>query len=152
MAMDIFAGSHIKAFVGTNGTTVATDFKEIPELSSFVAGSTESTVISVVTYNQSFNRTLLGTQSIPNIDLSVNLLPDNEVHQLLQQHAKDQTRVQVKIEIYENVTMTTGFYDVYRTFVSTTTVAGSKDEVVTMTFTLAIDGAPLESGLLPKGE
>lgn len=150
MAMDIFSGSHIKAFVGTNSTTVATDWKEIPELASFVAGSTESTVIDVITYNQSFNRKLLGTQSIPNIDLQVNLLPDDEVHQLLKQHAADQTRIQVKIEVYENGTMTTGFMDVFRAFVSTTSIEGSKDEVVKCTFSLAIDGAPLKSSILPE--
>ena len=48
--------------------------------------------------------------------------------------------------------MTTGFYETYRAFVSTATTEGSKDEVVKATFTLAIDGAPLEEGLLPKGE
>lgn len=152
MAMDIFAGSHIKAFIGTNGTTVATDFKEIPELASFVMGSKESTVIDVVTYNQSYNRKLLGTQQIANIDLQVNILPDNEVHQLLQTHANDQTRCQIRLEAYENATMTTGFYETYRVFVSTQTVEGSKDEVVKVTFTLAVDGAPIEEGLLPKGE
>ncbi|MGX5091035.1 hypothetical protein ACWKXX_07680 [Enterobacter sp. UPMP2061] len=152
MAMDIFAGSHIRAFIGTNGATVATDFKEIPELASFVMGSKESTVIDVVTYNQSYNRKLLGTQSIANIDLQVNLLPDNEVHQLLQSHFTDQTRCQIRLEAYENGTMTTGFYETYRAFVSTATTEGSKDEVVKATFTLAIDGAPLEEGLLPKGE
>lgn len=150
MAMDIFAGSHIKVYVAENSTTVATAFQEVPEVASFVVGSTESTVIDVVTYNQKFNRKLLGTQSIPNIDLQVNLLPDNAVHELLKTHAEDQTRIQVKIEVYEDGTMTTGFYDVYRTFISTRTIAGSKDEVVTATFTLAVDGAPLESGLLPK--
>lgn len=150
MAMDIFAGAHIKAFLAPNSATTATTWTEIPELASFAVGSMESTVIDVVTYNQLFNRKLLGTQSIPNIDLEVNLLPDDETHQKLQQHMKDQTRCQVKIEVYENGTMTTGFFDVYRAFVSTASISGSKDEVVKCTFTLAVDGAPLDSGLLPK--
>ena len=148
MAMDIFAGSHIKVYVAENTTAVATNFQEVPEVASFAVGSVESTVIDVVTYNQKYNRKLLGTQAIPNIELMVNLLADNAIHEKLKQHAEDQTRVQIKIEVYEDGTFTTGFFDVYRAFISTRTIAGSKDEVVTATFTLAVDGAPLDSGIL----
>ncbi|WP_169308621.1 hypothetical protein [Raoultella planticola] len=43
-----------------------------------------------------------------------------------------------------------GFYVIYTAFVSSTTIAGDKDEVVTKAFTLAVDGGAVESGLLPK--
>ncbi|HAV1973399.1 TPA: hypothetical protein JG946_003759 [Enterobacter hormaechei subsp. steigerwaltii] len=149
--MDIFAGTYIRTYIGTNlPAATATDFKEIPELASFVAGSIESTVIDVPVYNQNFNRKLLGSQQIPNIDLQVNILPDNETHQLLKEYAKNKKRCQLKIEIFEDSTMTTGYYEIYRAFISTSSTEGSKDEVVKTTFTFAVDGGPVDEGLLPK--
>lgn len=149
MAMDIFAGANLKVEVGTAGTTLATDFVEVPEVGAFTTSGFESTVIDVVTFNSAFNRKLLGTKSIPNIELTVNYLPDNAVHQKLEQLADDQKRCQVRLSYYEDATHTTGFYVVYTCFVSSTTIAGDKDTQVTKTFTLAVDGGALQSGILP---
>ncbi|EMN5860202.1 hypothetical protein RJ495_005097 [Pluralibacter gergoviae] len=150
MAMDIMAGSHIKVYIGDNTAAVATTFAEISEIGAFVAGSVTSNVIDVVEYNQLYNRKLLGSQAIENIDLKVYYKADDVQHKKLVDLVKSQTRCQIKIEIYENGTFTTGFYDIYRCFVSTFTVEGDKEEVVSATFTLAVDGAPLQSGLLPS--
>lgn len=150
MAMDIMAGSHIKVYLADNTAAVATTFAEISEIGAFVAGSVTSNVIDVVEYNQLYNRKLLGSQSIENIDLKVYYKADDVQHKKLVDLVKSQTRCQIKIEIYENGTFTTGFYDIYRCFVSTFTVEGDKESVISATFTLAVDGAPLQSGLLPS--
>jgi len=150
MAMDIFSGANLKVEVGTAGTVLATDFKEVPEVGTFTTSGFESTVIDVVTFNSAYNRKLLGTKSIPDIELQVNYLPDDEVHQLLEQLADEQKRCQVRISYYEDATHTTGVYIVYTCFVSSTTVAGDKDAVVTKSFNLAVDGAAIKSGLLPE--
>ena len=91
-------------------------------------------------------------ESIPDIELTVNYLPDDEVHQQLETLADEQKRCQVKIEYFTDASHDEGFYVVYTAFVSSTTIAGDKDEVVTKAFTLAVDGGALESGLLPKEE
>lgn len=152
MAFSIMTGANLKVELGTytaGSSTPAIDFKEIPEVASFATSGFESTVIDVVTYNSAYNRKLLGTKSIPDIELSVNYLADNVVHQQLEQLADDQVRTQVKITYYENATRTTGFFVIYNAFVSANLIAGSKDEVVTKAFTLAVDGGPLTSGVNP---
>lgn len=149
MSFDIFSGANLKVEVGTAGTVLATDFEIVPEVNTFTTSGFESTVISVKTFNSAYDRKLLGTKSIPDISLAVNYLADNEVHQKLEQLADDQKRCQIRLSYYEDATHTTGFYVVYTCFVSTTTIGGDKDEVVSKTFTLAVDGAPVKSGLLP---
>ncbi len=82
--MNIFAGTYLKVEVSpTAGSTVATDFKEVPEVADFTVSGLESTVIDVVTYNSKWNRTLLGTMKVPNIELKVNNLQDDEVQEQL---------------------------------------------------------------------
>lgn len=149
MAMDIFSGSNLKVEVGTAGTVLATDFVEVPEVGTFTTSGFESTVIDVVTFNSAYNRKLLGTKSIPDIELTVNYLADNAVHQKLEQLADEQKRCQIRLSYYEDATHTTGFYVVYTCFVSSTSIAGDKDAVVTKAFNLAVDGGALQSGILP---
>nr|WP_287855301.1 phage tail tube protein [Klebsiella sp.] len=147
MAMDIFSGSNLKVSVGTVGATVATDFKEIPSIATFTTSGFESTVIDVVVFNSSYNRKLLGTKSIPDIELSVNWIPDNEVHQQMETIADAQSRCQVKIEYFTDSTHTSGYFVVYNAFVSTASVSGDKDEVIKKAFNLAVDGGPVDYGI-----
>lgn len=149
--MDIMSGANLKVEVGTSaGNVLATDFKEVPEVSSFTTSGFESVVIDVKTFNSAYNRKLLGTKSIPDIELSVNYLADNVVHQQLETLADEQKRCQIRLSYYSDATKTTGFYVVYTCFVSSTTIDGDKDEVVTKAFNLAVDGAAVESGTLPS--
>ncbi|HBR5712472.1 TPA: hypothetical protein M2P26_004468 [Klebsiella variicola] len=148
--MNIFAGTYLKVEVSaTSGSTVATDFEQVPEVADFTVSGLESTVIDVVTYNSKWNRTLLGTMKVPQIELKVNNLQDDEVQGKLSTWALGQKRFQIKISYFEDETFTDGFYVVYNVLPSTNTLAGSKDEVLTRTFTLVADGAPVKEGLLP---
>lgn len=148
--MDIFSGANITVEVGTAGSTLATDFKVVPEVAAFTTSGFESTVIDVVTFNSAFNRKLLGTKSTDAIDLTVNYIPDDVVHQLLESLADEQKRCQIRLSYYEDATKTTGFYVVYTAFISGSTIDGDKDKVVNKKFTLAIDGGSLANGVLPK--
>lgn len=150
MAMDIFSGANLQVEVGTNtdSTTPATDFEVIPEVNTFTTSGFESVVISVKTFNSAYDRKLLGTKSIPDISLAVNYLPDNAVHQKLEQLADQQARCQIKLSYFDDATKSEGFYVTYVCFVSSTTIGGDKDEVVTKTFTLAVDGEAVDSGLI----
>lgn len=150
--MDIFSGSNLKVELGTHTPgTVATDFVEVPEVNTFTTSGFESTVISVKTFNSAYDRKLLGTKSIPDISLAVNYLPDDVVHQKLEQLADDQKRCQVKLSYFTDATQSEGFYVVYTCFVSASTIGGDKDEAVTKTFTLAVD-SKVDSGLLTGTE
>ncbi|ENN8393446.1 MULTISPECIES: hypothetical protein [Serratia] len=150
MSFDIFSGANLKVeFSTTSGSTASTDYKVIPEVASFTTSGFESTVISVKTFNSSFDRKLLGTKSVPDIDLEVNWLPDDVTHMAMEKAADDQSRCQVRITYYEDATHTTGFFVVYNVFVSSTTVSGDKDEVVKKTFKLAVDQGSIASGSAP---
>ncbi|MGN5981521.1 hypothetical protein [Serratia liquefaciens] len=147
--MDIFSGANLKVEIGTAGTVVSTTFETVPEVATFTTSGFESAVIDVVTFNSAYNRKLLGTKSVPDIELTVNYLPDDEVHQKLETAADLQKRIQVRLSYYEDATHTTGFYVVYNCFVSSTTIAGDKDAVVTKKFNLAVDQGAVTSGVLP---
>lgn len=148
MALDIMSGANLKVSVGTAGTTLATDFKEVPEVAAFTTSGFESVVIDVVTFNSAFNRKILGSKSVPDIELSVNYLADDAVHKQLEKLADDQKRCQIRLDYYSDASHTTGFYVVYNCYVSSTTITGDKDAVITKAFTLAVDGGALESGVI----
>lgn len=144
--MDIFAGANLQVEVGTHtpGSKIeATDFKVIPEIGAFPTVGAENVVIDVVTYNNAYNRKLLGTKSVPDITLTVNYLPDNEVHQKLLELEEKQQRAQFRVTYYEDATRTSSYSVTYVAFVSSSVTAGDKDAVVTRDFVLAVDGGPL---------
>ncbi|GKX45268.1 phage tail protein [Pectobacterium carotovorum] len=148
MAMDIFAGANIKVELGTAGSTVSSTFEVIPEIGVFPTSGSESTVITVKSFNTTYDRKLLGSRQVPDITLSVSWLPDNAVHAKLLQASENQTRVQVRITYYENATNTTGYSVVYNGFISKDNVTGDKDQAVIREFTLAVDGKAVESKVL----
>lgn len=148
MAQDIFAGANLAVSIGTAGKTESATWTEVPEIATFATSGGTSTVIDVVTFNQIYNRKLLGSKAVPDISINVNWVPDNETHIKLIDVSDKQTRIQVKIEYFQDATRTTGYYVVYNAFVSADTTAGGKDEVVTKEFTLAIDGGPVVAALI----
>lgn len=148
MAFNIQSGANITASIGTAGTTESTTFTEIPELASFTTSGGTSTVIDVVTFNSPYNRKLLGTKSVADISITVNYIADNSVHQQLVAANEAQTRIQLKLEYFQDATKTTGFYVVYNGFVSGDQLAGDKDSVVTREFTFAVDGGPVATGII----
>ncbi|CAH6081978.1 TPA: hypothetical protein OT044_000452 [Citrobacter koseri] len=155
-AFDIFSGANLQVEVGTHtpgSTTPATDFVVIPEIAAFPTVGAENVVIDVVTYNNAYNRKLLGTKSVPDITLSVNYQPDNAVHQKLLQLEESQTRAQFKITYYENATHTNAYSITYVAFVSSSVTSGDKDEVVKRDFVLSVDGGPIATEIItPEGE
>ncbi|TAJ05818.1 hypothetical protein [Pectobacterium versatile] len=148
MTMSIFAGANIKVELGTAGDTVSSTFEVIPEIGVFPTSGSESTVLTVKSFNSTYDRKLLGSRQVPDITLSVNWLPDNAVHAKLLQASENQTRVQVRITYYENATNTTGYSCVYNGFISKDNVTGDKDQAVVREFTLAVDGKAVESKVL----
>ncbi|WP_419058922.1 hypothetical protein [Kluyvera georgiana] len=148
MAFDIFSGATLTVEIGTHtvgSTEVATDFVEIPEISAFPQIGLQSTVIDVVTYNSKYNRKLLGTASVPDLELTMNFIPDNEVQAKVLALADSQVRAQFRITYYMDETKTNSYSVTYVGFVSNTQSNGSKDEVVTRNITISIDGAPLKT-------
>lgn len=149
MAYNIQSGANIRASIGTAGDTASTTFTEITELASFTTSGGTSTVIDVVTFNSPYNRKLLGTKQVADIAITVNYLADDAVHAQLVAANENQTRIQLKLEYFQDATKDEGFYVIYNGFVSGDQLAGDKDAVVTREFTFAVDGGPVVSGLLP---
>lgn len=149
MAYNIQSGANITASIGTAGDVASTTFTAIPELASFTTSGGTSTVIDVVTFNSPYNRKLLGSKQVADISITVNYLADDSVHQQLVDANENQTRIQLKLEYFQDATKAEGFYVIYNGYVSGDQLAGDKDAVVTREFTFAVDGGPVASGLLP---
>lgn len=148
MSFEIFSGANVQVEIGTwtaGSKTPATDFEVIPELASFPTVGAENVVIDVVTYNDPYNRKLMGTKSVPSITLTVNYIPDNAVHQKMLELEANQQRAQYKITYYEDATRTNSYSVTYIGFLSSSGTAGEKDAVVTRDFVLEVDGGPIDS-------
>ncbi|MDV0678314.1 phage tail tube protein [Citrobacter freundii] len=149
--MDIFTGANLSVEIGTHtpgSKTPATDFEDIPEVASFPTIGAESVVVDVVTYNDSYNRKLLGTKSIPQITLTVNYLADNPIHQKILALSESQQRAQFKVTYYENALRNSGYSVTYVAFISSSVTAGDKDQVVTRDFTIDVDGGPIATEVI----
>lgn len=147
--MDIFTGTFLKVEVGSAGSSLATDFIVVDNVATFTTSGYESTVVTVKTFNSKFDRKLIGTANVPDISLEVNYVPDSVAHVKLEDLADTGKRCQVRISYFEDSSMTTGFYNVYQCFVSSTSVAGDKDQAIVKTYTLAVDGGAVAGGILP---
>lgn len=147
---DIMNGANISVELGTHtgGTTVATDFVEIPEVNTFTVSGFESTIVTVKTFNSAFDRKLLGTKNTPDISLAVNYIPGDEVQSKLEALAASQTRCQIKLSYFDSADKDHGFYNTYVCFVSQSALSGDKDAVIAKTFTLAVDGDVIDAGII----
>lgn len=148
MAMSIFSGANLLVEIGTAGTTESATFTEVPEIATFATSGGTSTVIDVVTFNSIYNRKLLGTKSVPDININVNYLPDDPTHAQMVLASENQTRIQLKLSYFQDAAKTNGFYVVYNGFISSDALAGDKDAVVTREFTFAVDGGSVATALI----
>lgn len=146
--MDIFSGANLTVEIGTAGTTESTTFTEIPSMHSFATSGATSVVIDVVQFNSIYNRKLVGSKSIGDININVAYIPDNAVHAQLVSASENQKRIQLKLSYFQDPTLTTGFYVVYNGFVSSDTLSGDRNEAVIREFVFSVDGGSVSTGLI----
>ncbi|WP_445663093.1 hypothetical protein [Enterobacter soli] len=151
MALDIQSGANLQVEIGTpvsGGTGVATDFQVIPSIAAFTTSGFESTVITVKSFDNEYDRKILGGKNIPDISLQVNYISESPAHILMDTMADEQKKVQIKLSYFDSPTRDGGFFVIYNGFLSSTTLAGDKDQVVVKTYTLAVDGGAINAGLI----
>ncbi|HDR2793854.1 TPA: hypothetical protein QCJ95_002228 [Enterobacter asburiae] len=151
MALDIQSGANLQVEIGTpvsGGTGVATDFQVIPSIAAFTTSGFESTVITVKSFDNEYDRKILGGKNIPDISLQVNYISESPAHILMDTMADEQKKVQIKLSYFDSPTRDGGFFVIYNGFLSSTTLAGDKDQVVVKTYTLVVDGGAINAGLI----
>lgn len=151
MALDTQSGANLQVEIGTpvsGGTGVATDFQVIPSIAAFTTSGFESTVITVKSFDNEYDRKILGGKNIPDISLQVNYISESPAHILMDTMADEQKKVQIKLSYFDSPTRDGGFFVIYNGFLSSTTLAGDKDQVVVKTYTLAVDGGAINAGLI----
>ena len=150
-AFDVQSGTNLKVEIGTytGVQTPATDFAEVPEVSSFAASGVETTVISVPSFNSGYTRKIAGSKNIPDISLQVSYIADNTVHKKLDALVESSLKTQIKLSYFQDSTRTTGFYVIYAGFVSKSDLGGDRDAIISRTYTFTVDGKAIGSGLLP---
>ncbi|KKF38385.1 MULTISPECIES: hypothetical protein [Hafniaceae] len=151
---DVFAGSYVTAFYGSdvkNTDFDNKDFVEIPEVAAFPETGMERAVIDVPNYSTKYNRKLVGRGSVPSIDMTVNYIPGS-VHEKLVKACEDGTRIQVKFVYWVDATKTVGVGVVYNGFLSKSTLTGGDSDVVGRAFTLEVDGGPVVQAVVSPEE
>ncbi|EJC7926144.1 TPA: hypothetical protein RM300_004040 [Escherichia coli] len=143
---DIFSGGLVGLFLHDdieNKDLESDAYLEIPECAAFPETGVERSTIDVPNFSGAYNRKLVGRMSVPDIELSINYMPGNEVHEKLIKATEDGKRVQLKISYYVDATKKSGIQIAYNGFLSKTTMTGGEDAVVGRTFTFVVDGAPV---------
>ncbi|MBX4527634.1 hypothetical protein [Klebsiella pneumoniae] len=147
---DIFAGSYVSVYYNSNVDNTQFDsdeFVEIPETGAFPQTGIEREVITAPNYTHKYSRKLAGRGSVPDIDLTVNYIPES-IHDQLYKLAEDGKRGQFKIVYWLDATKTTGVGKVYNGFLSNATFGGGETEVTSLALTLSVDGGPVASGVI----
>lgn len=151
---DIFAGSYVSVFYNSDTENKAfdsKDFVEIPETGAFPQSGIEREVITAPNYTHKYNRKLAGRGSVPDIDLTVNYIPES-IHDQLYQLAESGKRGQFKIVYWLDAEKKVGVGKVYNGFLTNATWGGGESEVVSLAMTLSVDGGPVASGVIqPAG-
>lgn len=147
---DIFSGGLVGLYLHDdieNSDLESDAYQEIPECAAFPETGVERSTIDVPNFNGPYNRKLVGRMSVPDIELSINYMPGNEVHEKLIKATEDGKRVQLKIAYYVDATKKSGVHIAYNGFLSKTTMTGGEDAVVGRTFTFVVDGAPVKQAV-----
>ncbi|HFF8996828.1 hypothetical protein HHJ34_15905 [Escherichia coli] len=147
---DIFSGGLVGLYLHDdieNSDLESDAYQEIPECAAFPETGVERSTIDVPNFNGPYNRKLVGRMSVPDIELSINYMPGNEVHEKLIKATEDGKRVQLKIAYYIDATKKSGVHIAYNGFLSKTTMTGGEDAVVGRTFTFVVDGAPVKQAV-----
>ncbi|ELJ4565830.1 hypothetical protein RTF71_002908 [Escherichia coli] len=150
---DIFSGGLVGLFLQedvSNKDLDAETYLEIPECAAFPETGVERSTVDVPNFGGPYNRKLVGRMSVPDIELSINYMPGNEVHEKLIKATEDGKRVQIKIAYYIDATKKSGVHIAYNGFLSKTTMTGGEDAVVGRTFTFVVDGAPVKQAVFQK--
>lgn len=147
---DIFAGSYVSVFYNseiTNTDINSEKFVEIPETGAFPSTGIEREVITAPNFSHKYSRKLVGRGSVPDIDLTVNYIPES-VHDVLIKLAEDGKRGQFKIVYWVDASKNLGVAKVYNGFLSSAVHNGGESEVSGLTLTLSVDGGPVASGVI----
>ncbi|MCV5631883.1 hypothetical protein OFN23_27310, partial [Escherichia coli] len=98
-------------------------------------------------FSHKYSRKLVGRGSVPDIDLTVNYIPES-VHDVLIKLAEDGKRGQFKIVYWVDASKDLGVAKVYNGFLSSAVHNGGESEVSGLTLTLSVDGGPVASGVI----
>ncbi|HBZ8158464.1 TPA: hypothetical protein MM329_000677 [Escherichia coli] len=147
---DIFAGSYVSIFFNKdvlNKDLNSKDFIEVPETGAFPSTGIEREVITAPNYSHKYGRKLVGRGSVPDIDLTVNYIPES-IHDELYQLAEDGKRGQFKVVYWIDASKEVGIAKVYNGFLSNATFNGGESDVNSLSLTLSVDGGPVATGIV----
>lgn len=139
--------------VWINTNTLNTDpnskaFEQVEKLASFPVVGATTQVTSIEPYNSTFMAKEVGDMSHNDVTITVNWVPS--VHQFLDDLVSSGEEVQMKIEMPdEGADDTTVPYAMYNGVLTSTSTAGSYDNVVTKTYIFA-PTALVSAGILDE--
>ena len=146
-----FLTNYTTVWINTN--TLNTDpnskaFEQVEKLASFPVVGATTQVTSIEPYNSTFMAKEVGDMSHNDVTITVNWVPS--VHQFLDDLVSSGEEVQMKIEMPdEGADDTTVPYAMYNGVLTSTSTAGSYDNVVTKTYTFA-PTALVSAGILDE--
>ncbi|HKO89129.1 MAG TPA: phage tail tube protein [Burkholderiales bacterium] len=113
-------------------------FIEIPEIKSFSGPNGQSNLIDVTNLRSTGKEYLVGLKDEGEIQLTVNLVPGNAVHQALRAAWSNRTKLDFQIE-FADLSPQTKWY--FQGYVSGFSATGAVDGVLEGSITLKITGA-----------
>jgi len=150
MFNSIFVGNNVKVEIADApvGGGQATSFTTVEDVSAFpAAAGAESTVVSVNVFGEQYAKKLVGSRSVPDLNLSVLWRPGAVGQEKLAAAATSQQLIQVKVTYYQNPGFTgSAYYSVVNGYVSSDAISGDFDSAVNRDFVISVTGAPVATG------
>lgn len=155
--MAIFTGNGFTLYYNTdvgNRSPQSINNKIIDSVAEFPTFAITSQTNNIETYDSNYTSVLLGEIGVGTIDLKVNYIPDNASHMFLDQMAETNEEFQLVL-VYEK-TDSDVLYAILNGVISSASVAGGKDEVLTKTYgftpTVLVQRATMIAALNPLYE
>ncbi|EFJ2236356.1 phage tail tube protein [Escherichia coli] len=151
---DIFTGGLVSLFyhADTTNTDLADEaYEEIKECAGWPSYAIERGTVEVKSFSSQYNRKLVGKLNVPDLELVINYIPGDAVHEKLIKAAEDGTRIQIKVEYYVDAQKQTGIRTAFNGFISKVNLTGDDESVVQRELTFAVDGKPVPQKIFTVG-
>ncbi|MBL0525216.1 hypothetical protein JD490_09870 [Aeromonas dhakensis] len=129
----------------SNYMTFKLDETVITDIESLTGGGINTNIIEFFNYNSEFSRKLVGSSSVDAYEMTCTYIPESASYKALEAARAGKKRHQFTV-IYHDAPGETGGTQVkFTAFIGSKVLSTEFDTQKTVAWTLAVDGAPIES-------
>ncbi|MGE6115167.1 hypothetical protein ACLHZU_03640 [Aeromonas salmonicida] len=129
----------------SNFMTVKLAETTITDIEQISGGAINANIIEFFNYNKEFSRKLVGSSSIDALELTCTYIPESPSYKALEAARAAKTRVEFTVIYHDGPSAAGGTQVKYNVLIGNKAVSTEFDTQRTVAWTLAVDGAAVES-------